>query len=151
SADVKLPEGIDSAEIKTEAFTGPQGSRDQDYRASVEDGLARFVTTHELSAHEGLTIVATWPKGNVTRPTRAMQARYLLRDAQPLVFGAVGLGLLLVYYVLAWVCFGLDPPHGVIVPLYEAPDSLSPGAMRYLLRMGYDDRCMGAAILSLAV
>jgi uncharacterized membrane protein YgcG len=39
----------------------------------------------------------------------------------------------------------------VIIPEYEMPPNLSAAAMRYLMRMAYDNQCFAAAILSLAV
>jgi uncharacterized membrane protein YgcG len=39
----------------------------------------------------------------------------------------------------------------VIIPLYEAPDGFSPGALRYMERMKYDDRCFAADVVDLAV
>lgn len=65
--------------------------------------------------------------------------------------GAAGLALLLFYYLAAWALKGRDPRKGVIVPLFEPPDKLSPAAVRYLVRMGYDKDCLTAAVLNLAV
>jgi uncharacterized membrane protein YgcG len=39
----------------------------------------------------------------------------------------------------------------VIIPEYQMPKGQSAASMRYLLRMGYDNECFGAGILSLAV
>ncbi|PYU07893.1 MAG: hypothetical protein DMG34_02865, partial [Acidobacteria bacterium] len=36
------------------------------------------------------------------------------------------------------------------MPLYEPPASLSPAAMRYLIRMGFDNKAFAAAILDMA-
>ena len=151
SADVTLPDGIPSDSIQGEAYTGWAGAQGQHYQTSVENGVARFTTTRRLGAGEGLTIVTTWPAGYIRQPTLAMQAQYLFRDEQPLFLGGGGLALLTGYYLLAWIRVGRDPERGIVVPLYEPPDSLSPAVMRYLLRMRYDDRCFAAAVLSLAV
>lgn len=59
--------------------------------------------------------------------------------------------LLLAYYLRAWYAVGRDPPGRIVVPRYDAPEGLSPAAMRYLRRMDYDDRCFAAAVLDLAV
>jgi len=37
------------------------------------------------------------------------------------------------------------------VPLYEPPPGFSPSAMRYLVRLGYDDKAFTAAVLDMAV
>jgi uncharacterized membrane protein YgcG len=52
--------------------------------------------------------------------------------------------------VVVWVAVGRDPAAGTIVPLYEPPENLSPAAMRYLKRMGFDEATFTAAVLGLA-
>jgi len=69
----------------------------------------------------------------------------------PALLAATGLGLLILYYWRAWNAVGRDPPGRIVVPHYEAPKGHSPASMRYLSRMGYDDRCFAAAVLALAV
>ena len=51
---------------------------------------------------------------------------------------------------MIWGMVGKDPVHGTIVPLYEPPDNMSPGAMRFLERMGGDEKGFTAAIMGLA-
>jgi uncharacterized membrane protein YgcG len=63
TARVLLPAGIPASDIKLEAYTGPQGSKGQNYTANLDNGAPLFATTRGLSAREGLTIVAMWPKG----------------------------------------------------------------------------------------
>jgi uncharacterized membrane protein YgcG len=46
---------------------------------------------------------------------------------------------------------GRDPPGRIAIPEYEPPPGVTPGGMRYLLDMSYDDRCFAADVLSLAV
>jgi uncharacterized membrane protein YgcG len=66
SATVVLPEGIAPEEIKVEAYTGPQGAQGRDYTAAVQGATPTFATSRALRPGEGLTIVATWPKGHIT-------------------------------------------------------------------------------------
>ena len=150
-ARVFLPGNIDAAVIAVEAYTGPQGAQGRDWWAGAEPSLATFRTTRGLGAREGLTIVASWPKGHVAPPGSGRRAGYLLRDAWPAATALGGLGLLLLYYMQVWRRVGRDPPGRVIVPHYEPPAGVSPAAMRFLHRMTYDDRCFAAAVLSLAV
>ena len=151
AAQVFLPGDVPADTIAVEAYTGPQGDRGRDWTAEASTSTATFRTTRGLGPREGLTIVASWPKGYVTAPTGHMQATYLLRDAWPAFVAVGGLLLLLVYYARAWHRVGRDPPSRVIVPRYEAPDGQSPASMRFLRRMKYDDRSFAAAVLSLAV
>lgn len=44
---------------------------------------------------------------------------------------------------------GRRPKGGTIVPLYEAPEHLSPASLRYIWKERFDDRAFWAAVLSL--
>ncbi len=151
AAQVFLPGSIEPGTIGVEAYTGPQGAQGRDWRATSDTSLASFRTTRGLGPREGLTIVASWPKGHVTPPGLDRRAGFLLRDAWPTFVAAGGLVLLMLYYAAIWRRVGRDPPGRVIVPQYEPPAGVSPAAMRFLRRMAYDDRCFAAAVLSLAV
>jgi uncharacterized membrane protein YgcG len=63
TATVLLPDNIPREQIKYEAYTGRQGSKDQNYAAELRDGAPYYRTTRRLNEQEGLTIVASWPKG----------------------------------------------------------------------------------------
>jgi uncharacterized membrane protein YgcG len=151
SAQVFLPGNIDAASIAVEAYTGPQGAQGRDWEAESGPSLATFRSTRGLGPREGLTLVASWPKGHVAPPGLDQRTGYLLRDAWPAGLVLGGLTILLLYYFAVWHRVGRDPPQRVIVPRYEPPAGLSPAAMRFLRRMAYDDRCFAAAVLSLAV
>ena len=59
------------AEIKLEAYTGPQGAKGQDYTATMQ--ATRYRCSRPRAAfepREGLTIVAMWPKGFITAAGR---------------------------------------------------------------------------------
>jgi uncharacterized membrane protein YgcG len=150
-ARVHLPGDIPPDAIQVEAYTGPTGAKGRDWTASVDDGAPAYRTTRALEPREGLTIVASWPRGFVSPPGPISQAGYLIRDGWPAVLALGGLVALLSYYLWAWRRIGRDPPGRIVVPRYEAPEGQSPASMRYLLRMNYDDRCFAAAVLSLAV
>lgn len=151
AAVVRLPGNVPADAIRVEAYTGPQGAQGLDWQASTDAGMASFQTTRGLGPREGFTIVASWPKGVVSAPGTGERVRYALRDAWPALLAAMGLLLLVAYYIRAWVAVGRDPPGRIVVPRYDAPQGQSPASMRYLRRMAYDDRCFAAAVLSLAV
>ncbi|HSQ69687.1 MAG TPA: DUF2207 domain-containing protein [Steroidobacteraceae bacterium] len=151
SASVVLPPGVPSPSIGVEAYTGPFGARGRDWVASVDDGVPRFATTQALAAREGLTIVATWPKGFVAPPGSVARLGYLSRDAWPALAAGLGLFALVGYYLFAWNRVGRDPPGRAPAPIYEMPQGQSAASIRYLREMGYDDRCFAAAVLALAV
>lgn len=152
TASVSLPGIPVHNSIATEAYTGGKGAKGQDYVSHVDDtGVARFQSTRALPAHQGMTIVVTWPKGYVHEPDTGEKIRYLFKDNLPLMIGMGGLAVLLLYYLLAWHRAGRDPDAGVIMPLYQPPRGYSPASMRFIRRMGYDHKCLASAIINLAV
>ncbi len=152
SSKVTLPDGLRSEQIKPEAYTGPSGTRGQDYSARVDyDGTVHFESTRAFIKGEGLTIVVAWPKGYVHEPTRREEINFLLRDNQSWVTLLFGLLALVAYYLLAWVMVGRDPQAGVVITRYEPPPGLSPATARYVDRMGYDHKAFAAALVNLAV
>jgi uncharacterized membrane protein YgcG len=152
SATVTLPPGVPRESIHVEGYTGPEGAKGKDYKAEVDPaGRAMFHTTSPLPLNDGLTIVVNFPKGFVTPPTPAERMTHFLTDNCMILVGVAGLAVVMVYYFLAWLAVGRDPPKGVIFPLFQAPEGLSPSAVRYILRMGYDNTCFAAGVLSLAV
>lgn len=150
SATVELPPGAEI--LSTEAYTGLHGAKGTDFTARGDiRGRAVFRTTRALAPREGLTIVVMWPKGFVREPTRAEKIEAFFSDNGSTVAGAAGIVILLLYYLFAWLKVGRDPAAGVIIPLYEAPKGFSPAAVRYLMRMGFDDKAFAAAIVNMAV
>jgi len=179
TAHVVLPADIPRGDVHMEGYTGPQGSKGQDYTTGLDGAEPIYSTTRGLGPNEGLTIVATWPKGYITTavehplppapiasagdggdsrhysaygsPAEAILKRTLPRSSAPLYFAGFGFALLFIYYYFMWDHVGRDPPEKVTIPLYDSPPGQSPGSMRYLLQMGFDDKCFAAGVLSLAV
>jgi uncharacterized membrane protein YgcG len=152
SATVSFAFDLPPDSVGVEAYTGGSGERGEDYTAHVDDaGHARFETRAPLGLHEGLTIVVSWPKGYVDEPGFLAKAGWLLSDNANLLAGIAGLLLVIAYYVPAWRKHGRDPAEGVLVTRYEPPDGFSPASLRYIEKMGYDDKAMTAAVVNLAV
>lgn len=152
SARVLLPGAVPADAIRVEGYTGDQGSQEQNYHARVDpEGAALFETTAPLASRQGLTIVVSWPKGHVREPSDGQKAAWFLADNRVAIFAGGGLALLLAYYFMAWSKVGRDPEPGVIIPIYTPPEGLSPAAMRFVVRMGYDDKALSAAIVNMAV
>ncbi|HSA60114.1 MAG TPA: DUF2207 domain-containing protein [bacterium] len=152
TARVRLPAGVARSDVKTEGYTGDQGATEKNFTASVEaGGAAVFRTTAALEPSQGLTIVVTFPKGVVREPTQPEKWAFFLKENRMEVFGALGLFAILFYYVLVWFQVGRDPRPGTIIPLFEAPQNLSPAAARFIRRMGYDDKALAASLIHLAV
>jgi uncharacterized membrane protein YgcG len=149
-ARITLPEGVPFRQ--TALYTGPQGARGQD-AAIVEQrpGYIVFRTTKPLPPRNGLTVAAAWQKGVVTPPDAAQQATWLLQDNKALGVAVIGLALVIAYYVFAWWRVGRDPPTGTIIPLFGPPTGMSAAAVRYVGRMGFDNKTFTAALIELGV
>jgi uncharacterized membrane protein YgcG len=149
-ARITLPEAVP---FRQSAFyTGPQGATGKD--ASIVEqrpGHIVFRTTRALPPGNGLTVAAAWPKDIVAPPTASQQTGWWLQDNITGVVAGAGLAAVLGFYAFAWVRFGRDPPRGTIIPLFGPPEGLSAAAVRFVERMGFDDRCFTAAIVDLGV
>jgi len=149
-ARVKLPAGADI--LQYTAYSGPQGEESCQCRINQTSSTSLEVTmTQPLNAYEGLTLALSWPKGIVDEPTWSDRFNSFLKDNRAAFLGLIGLVLVFMYYLYAWLQVGKDPDEGTIVPLFEAPDQLSPAASRYILEMGFDNDAFAASIVSLAV
>jgi hypothetical protein len=152
SATVAPPPGAPADRIALAGYTGPTGATGQNFFAALSpDGKAVFETTRHLNAHEGLTVVVSWPKGFVREPTLREKTVHMLTDNLTLLAAVIGVVVLLLYYALAWFAAGRDPARGAVMPIYTPPDHLSPAAMRFMAEMGYDDKVFAAAVIDMAV
>jgi hypothetical protein len=151
SATVHLPLNIPPDEVTLSGFTGPKGSRESQLSSSIDDAAFQFTAQRPLSPHEGLSVLLMWPKGYITPPTFSQNLEFFFRDNRGALLLGAGFLVTLLYYLIAWSAVGRDPARGVIMALYEPPANLSPSAMRYLMRMGYDNKTFAAAILDMAV
>jgi len=149
-ATVELPPNATALEVA--GYTGPQDARGADYAAdrSVR-GQVSFATTRPLKPFEGLTVAVSWPKGHVAEPTAREKLGHFLSDNGSTLASLAGFVLLLLYYFAAWLAVGRDPAPGVVIPLFEPPDGLSPAGSRFISRMGFDHKTFAAAVVNLAV
>ncbi len=142
----------DATIVQTAAYTGRQGATGQDWNGRTDDrGNPVFESTRRLAPGEGLTVAVAWPKGFVAPPTAADELVWALRAYMGVLAGAAALLLLVVYYYAVWRRVGRDPKRGVIVPRWRSPRGISPAASRFISEMGFDDKAIGAAVVSLAV
>ena len=151
SATVRLPERVSMDAMTLEGYTGPEGAKGKDYEArAVDAGVASFKTTRGLRLKEGLTIVVGFPKGMVQPPAKMEALVHRLRYNASGAVAHLGILLVLGYYTLVWVLVGKDPAKGVIVPRDAPPKGFSPAALRYIQRMGFDNKTFTAALISMA-
>ncbi|MEO7200632.1 MAG: DUF2207 domain-containing protein [Dokdonella sp.] len=152
SVKIELPEAVPVAEMKAEAYTGAQGSKDQNYSATLTGpGQAAWQLTRPLRPAEGMTVVLSFPKGIVSQPSLIKRAFWLLRDNSGALVALIGLIIVLVMCVRRWYDIGRDPRKGVIIARYEPTPGFSPAALRFLYRSRYENRCFTAEMLSAAM
>lgn len=147
---IRLPEAAPFGQRSV--YTGPQGSKAANAEVVEERaGEILFRTTVPLDREEGLTVAVAFPKGIVSPPDQWVSARNSVSDHGPPVMAITLLLLLFAYYGIAWLRAGRDPRAGTLVPLFSPPDSLSPSAIRFIMKMRVDDRTLAAALVQLAV
>ncbi|HET8818817.1 MAG TPA: DUF2207 domain-containing protein [Xanthomonadaceae bacterium] len=152
SVVARLPEPVPVSALSAEAYTGSRGSRGQAYVATLPaPGTARWELTAPLPPRTGFTVVLSFPKGLVAEPTRAERTRWFLRDNLGVLIALLVLVVLVVYCARRWHRVGRDPAPGVVIARYEPPADHTPGGLRYILRMGADNRAFSADLLWLAV
>jgi uncharacterized membrane protein YgcG len=149
---VNLPAPVSGDDLKLYAYTGYGGFTGSDYNYKVisSDRIV-FTTTNMLNPNEGLTISIQWPKGLVYEPTQTERVGYFIQDNLQIVLGLIGIVGLIFYYLIIWLRVGKDPAKGLIIPLYEPPNNMSPASVRFVSEMGYDNKIFTSTIVSLAV
>ncbi len=154
-ARVRLPDGARIGELN--GFTGALGSSGQDFRI-ISRRSSGFVirSSRAFGPGEGLTIVTTWQKGLVAEPSEARKRLWLLFDNIGIAALLAGFLGLTGFYLATWNRVGRDPQKGVIIPLFDPPEGVSPAAASYLNFWGFR-KAAGrplafiSAIISLAV
>ena len=149
-ARIRLPQPVELGQRA--AYTGPQGSTDRFAEVVKEEpGEIAFRTTRQLQPNEGLTVAVAFPKGVVADADESTRLAWWFSDYGPPAVGLAALAGLLGYYFIAWKRAGRDPRAGTVVPLFSPPDELSPAAMRYISKMGSDNRAFAAALVDMGV
>jgi uncharacterized membrane protein YgcG len=151
TARVRLPTGARVKEIN--GYTGAAGAKGKAWRTVSESGWNVVAeTTQPLAPGEGFTLSVTWQKGIVDANANPAGVEEIVRDNPRIALGLGGMGVVFVYYVMAWILIGRDPRRGVIIPLYHPPKGFNAPAVRYLAGMGtFDNKSFAAAVLELAV
>jgi hypothetical protein len=152
SVDVRLPQAVPVDAMRAEGYTGPQGAQGRDYAASLpEAGRAHWQLSRPLAPGEGMTIVLSFPKGIVAAPSKAQRLGWLLKDNRGVLVALAALLGMCLYAFRRWQAVGRDPEPGIVIARYEPPKDYSPAALRFIRKMGGDNRCVTSDLLSLAV
>jgi uncharacterized membrane protein YgcG len=153
SARLSLPEPPDPADVRLEAWTGPEGSTASAASTAWNEaaGVASFESDAPLGPREGLTVRLTFPKEVVAPPSAEVQKAWFRQDWGGWIDAATVAGLVLSVYLLMWSRVGRDPEPGPVVVRYGPPDGFSPAALGYLARRGWSDMLLASALVSAAV
>lgn len=152
SAGIGLPEAVDSEQLRTAFYTGPQGSTGKAATYRVTNARkVEFQTTGVLQPYEGLTVAVGFPKGIVQEPSATERAGYFLKDNGAALTLLIGLLAPLGWYLWAWNKLGRDPRKGVIIPRFKPPMGLTPAGCSYIRKMSFDKQAFSAAVVSLGV
>lgn len=145
SALIHLPA---AAQVRqTACYTGAQGSTERACSDSIIDAHTVRFLGRAMGAYEGLTVAVGFQKGVVAEPP---PPSFLEKNAVPLVGGFITL-LLLLYYFLTWFRFGRDPDMPTVIPLFEAPNNLSPASVAMVMKGRFDNDQITPAMINLAV
>lgn len=148
-AVIELPPG--ARILHYAGYTGYQGERGLDFVAKPGDHEIIFETTRGLAPREGLTVAVAWPKGVVQTPSIPEKMSSFLRDNVTTAVSLLWLIIVGGFYLVAWIRVGRDPATGTIIPLFTPPADLSPPAVRFLSRMGFDHKAFAAAVVDMGV
>lgn len=148
TADITLPQGAKF--LNFHAYVGKAGERGTNYQTSELSQNQMSFNTGYLAPNEGLTIAVAWPKGFVKAPTQKEKIMRAFEINKKRLLLLEVAGIVLAYYLIVWFLYGRDPRKGTIIPLFEPPNRLSPAAIRYITRMGFDMKAFTAAVVDLA-
>jgi hypothetical protein len=148
---VHLPQALETNQIQKTCYTGTLGSRVSDCQSNIVDSQrVSFSANNTLAARQDLTVVLGWPKGIVAvqKPISSPTTKFITLGLWSLILPVLVFALL--FYL--WYKRGRDPRgRGTIIPQYEPPDNLQPGAMGVVLDEKADLKDISSTIIDLAV
>lgn len=145
-AVIRGPQAFDLADAA--CFTGTLGSQEMSCSIQQLQSDRIVAAAGPLAVSEGLTVVVRFPAGAIPEPTPAERVLKVIADNWGFALPIVTLAALWVVYLR----FGKDPRgRGTIIPEYEAPKSMSPAMLGYLIDEKIDARDISASIIGLAV
>ncbi len=146
---VQLPPG--ARVLQHAGYTGPLGADGKDYTVFAAEGDLGLRTTRALAPREGFTVAVAWPKGFVAVPRMVDRIGDLLADYRGAALALAGLLVLLIYYLATWWKVGRDPAAGTIIARFDPPRGISAAAARFVMEMGFDQKALAVALVSMAV
>jgi predicted membrane protein DUF2207 len=146
SAEVSFERPVPASSLMVEASTGARGSQGQDYHAFVRDSSAAFRATRPVAPREGMTILVSFPKGVVERPSHLARGTWYLDTNRGVPVGMTIFALMLGLLIACRMRFARTP---LPTPRAGPPEGVGAGGVRFIDHGRYDERCLSAAILGL--
>ncbi len=148
SVNINLPDNQTFSFLTSDAWTGKQGSTEQNFISKTNNNSIHYETTRGLSSYQGLTVQTTWNKGAITNPKN--QTWQFIKNNIFWILSIIMLLLYPLYFYNTWKKVGIDPPKDPIYPIFEPPNSISPAAMRFVREKYHDSKGFSIAIMNLA-
>ena len=152
---VTLPPSIspDSVRHVLEVRKGTRwaGTRKTTVSAHGDGGSAFVESRFPIHADETYILNISFPRGHLPGPRAWYRLKGLVLEGGHTIVSLVGMGLVLLYYLIMWIKDGRDPEKGTIIPHFETPAEMPPAAVRYFWKGSFDRLSFGTALLSMAV
>jgi hypothetical protein len=131
SSQVSLEKEVDYMENSSYCYTGSFGSKETDCLIEEGENRVLFTANNQLNSNEGMTIVLSFPKGEIYQPSFWENIWLFMVDNW-------GLGIPLVVFLIMFVVWskkGRDRPFKeIVIAQYDSPDKLTPGELGYLMK-----------------
>jgi len=144
---VNLPEAA-KENLQYKCYQGVFGSTAECIADKIEGNTLYFEAKGLMTAGEGMTIVAGWPKGITPEPTVFQKIFDTAKDNWTLFVPFLAFVLMF----RLWYKKGRDPKgRGTIIAQYESPDGLAPAEIGTMIDGSADNKDVSATIIDLAV
>lgn len=155
TTEITLPDKVQTADIKATCYTGSYGGSEQNCTPNIQGHGVTYsvndnkaLTAPDLNPLTGLTVVVGFPKGIVAEPSFAQLAWWFLADNWGYSLPFITFGIL--YYL--WFTRGRDPKtRDTIMPIYKAPEGMSPTELGTIIDENLDLRDITSTIVDMAV
>lgn len=149
-ARVHLPPTV-IKDIAVEGYTGYQNETHHEYSYTISDNTVTVTTTKPLRKYQGLTIAVSFPKGLVHEPSVLQKLYWMLRDNLLFVISLLVLLVLCALLITRSILVRRNNAPGTIIPLFYPPADMTPSDVRFMTKLAFDDTCLAADIVDLAV
>lgn len=145
SAAVQIPQEAEF--LQSSCYTGYSGSTEQNCSTeTLPDGRMIFKAENLVSG-QNLTVATGFTKGIVSLPPPPT----FYEQFGLLIFTGFTVIILLLYYIITWYKYGVDPPKPTVIPEFNPPSGISPASLGMLHKGYFWGELISASIVHLAV